>query len=331
MAGRVGRSKDILFFWTTFRTFEKMKQQTQVPPFYPPRASVGDFLNWDDPTYKPCFFEDGVLHKMPIPGWACCSTVGKDIRGARPTFHTPTRELKPLSQSSVLFDYNCNMWRNPRGKTGLIGRGVLGWFGPNHAADNIVTREHGAHFQVLLVEKHQNDGAALAFPAGMVEPGMDVVTTLKKELIEEAVAAGDAVDELFQTCKQKVVYSGLVDDYRNTDWAWIETTAVWFHATGAVADALELRVKDEDEIRGVRWVNIEEVTAMYASHIDWLNIVKDELRQRFPFVSHAQPHLVTNWVSHASDTLAAAAQDVSDNACEPEAKRVKCDKVHAVM
>ena len=29
---------------------------------------------------------------------------------------------------------------NPRGRTGLAGRGVLGKWGPNHAADPIVTR-----------------------------------------------------------------------------------------------------------------------------------------------------------------------------------------------
>nr|CAI5854490.1 unnamed protein product [Callosobruchus analis] len=29
---------------------------------------------------------------------------------------------------------------NPEGRTGLIGRGVLGKWGPNHAADPIVTR-----------------------------------------------------------------------------------------------------------------------------------------------------------------------------------------------
>jgi len=31
-------------------------------------------------------------------------------------------------------------FRNPMGRTGLIGRGSLGRWGPNHAADPIVTR-----------------------------------------------------------------------------------------------------------------------------------------------------------------------------------------------
>ena len=31
-------------------------------------------------------------------------------------------------------------YRNPVGRTGLMGRGLLGRWGPNHAADPIVTR-----------------------------------------------------------------------------------------------------------------------------------------------------------------------------------------------
>lgn len=30
--------------------------------------------------------------------------------------------------------------RNPRGRTGMVGRGLLGKWGPNHAADPVVTR-----------------------------------------------------------------------------------------------------------------------------------------------------------------------------------------------
>ena len=32
------------------------------------------------------------------------------------------------------------LFRNPKGRTGMVGRGLLGRFGPNHAADPIVTR-----------------------------------------------------------------------------------------------------------------------------------------------------------------------------------------------
>ena len=289
-----------------------------------------DGFDWTDSQYKPNYFEDGVLLKKPIPNWACDMNIKHATLDARQTYYMfdfrCPHTLKPLSESRVPYDHNHGRYLNPGGKTGLIGRGVLGWFGPNHAADNIVTREHGPHFQVLLVEKHQNDGVALAFPAGMVEPGMDVVTTLKKKLTEEAVESGDAVNQLFETCKQNVVYSGIVDDYRNTDWAWIETTAVWFHATTLIG-SLELRVKDKEEIRGVRWVNIEDVTEMYASHMDWLNIVKENLRRRAPFSSHDKAHLTTMFVSHYATVpqvaIPSAAHASPKREEEPLSKRSK--------
>ena len=40
----------------------------------------------------------------------------------------------------ILMFHHCVHFRNPCGRTGLKGRGLLGRWGPNHAADPIVTR-----------------------------------------------------------------------------------------------------------------------------------------------------------------------------------------------
>jgi ADP-ribose pyrophosphatase len=272
-----------------------MKQSTQAPSIYPKRASVGnDPFDWKAPGYEPHFFEAGMLHRTPIPQWACDRSVDAFTRGNRMTFHSRGGVgLSTLFESALEYDDVHGMYLNPAGKTGLIGRGILGWYGPNQAADNIVTRDYKGVMQVLLVEKHSNDGSALAFPAGMVEPGQDVLTTLKQELVQEAVAGSEYVDKLFETCWMRSVYEGVVDDFRNTDWAWIETNATWFHATAEIADGLTLRVTDTEEIRNVQWINIDDVDSMYASHLDWLNIVKLELHHLLPksnfFVSHDMP------------------------------------------
>jgi len=39
--------------------------------------------------------------------------------------------------------------RNPIGRTGIRGRGCLGRWGPNHAADPIVTRYFALHYCML--------------------------------------------------------------------------------------------------------------------------------------------------------------------------------------
>ena len=42
-----------------------------------------------------------------------------------------------LSSKLISFGYPV---RNPHGRTGISGRGLLGRYGPNHAADPVVTR-----------------------------------------------------------------------------------------------------------------------------------------------------------------------------------------------
>ena len=47
----------------------------------------------------------------------------------------------------IVFDlFNC---RNPIGRTGMVGRGLLGRWGPNHAADPVVTRYNLSQSYIL--------------------------------------------------------------------------------------------------------------------------------------------------------------------------------------
>jgi ADP-ribose pyrophosphatase len=46
---------------------------------------------------------------------------------------------------SLCFLIDKTSFRNPVGRTGLIGKGCLGRWGPNHAADPIVTRFDSMH------------------------------------------------------------------------------------------------------------------------------------------------------------------------------------------
>lgn len=286
-----------------------MKQQTLRPSVYPDRAPVGDPDEWDDIEYVPHFFEIGLIRDMKHrkrPGWA--GPTEPKTGDYHPTFQE--NALVPMDISSCAYDEFAMKFRNPKGKTGLQGRGMLGCYGPNHAADAIVTRTNPdtRSHEVLLVTKNVGDTSCLAFPAGMVEPGCDVPATLRKELVEEALEDTTAVDELFSECRKRVVYRGHVDDFRNTDEAWMETTAVWFHASPQVAAKLALETTDTQEIRGVAWYPVHSVTQMYASHIDWLETVRGELKKMpLGFVSHAQPEGVptTPFVSHAFAPLSA--------------------------
>ena len=182
--------------------------------------------------------------------------------------------LVPMAEAGIRFDHAkpCN----PYTHNGHDGRGLLGKWGVNHAADPLVTRSPAPNtHQVLVVYRADQAGMVPALPGGMVDllPSGEPETftrTCQRELCEEAVdegaaAAAEAVKEAL--ANGKVVYTGVVHDPRNTKHAWIETCVVHAHLDESVAAALKLREANE-EAKGVAWLDVNEGTlrALYANH-----------------------------------------------------------------
>ncbi|XP_030829332.1 transient receptor potential cation channel subfamily M member-like 2 isoform X2 [Strongylocentrotus purpuratus] len=95
---------------------------------------------------------------------------------------------------------------NPKGRTGLSGRGLLGRWGPNHAADPIATRwkrkpddgsilmdEDKPVLEFIAIQRVDNQQWAI--PGGMVQPGHLVSETLNREFGEEALGALNKTDD----------------------------------------------------------------------------------------------------------------------------------------
>ncbi|KAF2369043.1 NUDIX hydrolase domain [Trinorchestia longiramus] len=186
--------------------------------------------------------------------------------------------------------------RNPHGRTGVSGRGLLGRWGPNHAADPIVTRWKRSSSGEKVVSEDsgrpllqfvcilRGDGGGWAIPGGMVDPGEVVSQTLRREFMEEALNSGnmtaeerqrkvELIVELFS--KGEEVYRGYVDDPRNTDNAWMETVAQNFHQDEpkGVLDTLELSAGDD--AAAVTWQDVSSSLQLYASHADFIATVAD--------------------------------------------------------
>lgn len=179
---------------------------------------------------------------------------------------------------------------NPIGRTGIIGRGLLGRWGPNHAADPIVTRWKRDTNGIVQVDRHtkkpilefvaieRRDSGEWAIPGGMVDPGELLSVTLMREFMEEALNCLEKSDidkeivrnsmmEFFT--KGDEIYKGYVDDPRNTDNAWIETVAMNFHDDdNSVVGKLAL--KAGDDARNVRWMDITRHINLYASHGEFI-------------------------------------------------------------
>ncbi|XP_033827748.1 ADP-ribose pyrophosphatase, mitochondrial [Periophthalmus magnuspinnatus] len=186
---------------------------------------------------------------------------------------------------------------NPRGRTGVTGRGLLGRWGPNHAADPIVTRwkmdkkgakmPHAVSKRPILqfVSIKRKDCGEWAIPGGMVDPGEQISLTLQREFSEEALnslamSASDKtklharITNLFKSPGIEV-YKGYVDDPRNTDNAWMETVAVNFHDESGDSVS-ELPLQAGDDAGQVQWVDVDSSFPLYASHSSFLERVAKE-------------------------------------------------------
>jgi ADP-ribose pyrophosphatase len=183
---------------------------------------------------------------------------------------------------------------NPRGRTGMTGRGSLGKWGPNHAADPIVARwkrdANGNAIGFEFVAIKRKDNGEWAIPGGMVDAGEQVSLTLKREFGEEALntlelspeSKADAmakVERLFDNGLE--VYKGYVDDPRNTDNAWMETVAMlFFDHDGTLTTNFTLQAGDD--AGGVRWATYEIGMPLYASHTDFIARAYELVKSTYP-------------------------------------------------
>lgn len=173
----------------------------------------------------------------------------------------------------------------------------MGRWGPNHAADPIITRWKrdrsgnkitnpisGKNILQFVAIKRKDCGE-WALPGGMVDPGEKISATLKREFGEEALNSlqkssaekRELEEQLHKLFSQEhlVIYKGYVDDPRNTDNAWIETEAVNYHdETGEIMDNLTLEAGDD--AGKVKWVDISDKLKLYASHSEFIKLVAEK-------------------------------------------------------
>jgi len=247
---------------------------TQSWPEYDPVEFTADFVTqavWADPD---------ILDSEFVPKW---NTLDGNVN-------------RTSHEGEYLVDSG-NRPLNIRGRTGVTGRGVLGKWGPNHAADPVVTRWKRSELGEKVVNEstgkpilefvciQRRDTGIWAIPGGMVDPGEKVTTTVKREFMEEALdSTGSAAENIDQI--QKLVndffdggdeiYRGYVDDPRNTDNAWMETVVINFH--DEIGDKVgKFPLKAGDDAAAICWMELSSDVKLYASHRDFVKTAVEKL------------------------------------------------------
>lgn len=253
-----------------------------------PRATIPDgLIDWATsyPSYNPPYYEAAVLSGKP---WADPKQ-SNDLR-----FNSLDGKVDRRSHAGE-YEIVDSYPLNPYGRTGVKGRGVLGRWGPNHAADPIVSRwkrttsgEIHCHtvsqkqiLQICIIQR--GDCGELALPGGMVDAGEAVSQTLKREFTEEALSSSNqeeneksTIESFFAPRNGVEVYRNYVDDPRNTDNAWMETVAVNFHdASGEQVGRFNLCAGDD--AAHVQWMDISGALLFYANHRQFIESVVQRL------------------------------------------------------
>jgi ADP-ribose pyrophosphatase len=189
-----------------------LKIRGEKPPAYPPRLRVLiDEAPWDVPCqgYAPPYHVDPAVLRSEHadPENIVSAPVGTDAERR-------DAEGRPL---------------NPRGRTGIGGRGALELWGANRMVGAVVTRvgPETSGLEVLLGKRRDGEGVALPV-----------------EIVRRAESESEAFERMFATLlggvapvAQDVISQGYAYDLRQTDHAWVELLAHLYHVASSAEPA----------------------------------------------------------------------------------------------
>ncbi|XP_067459474.1 transient receptor potential cation channel subfamily M member 2-like isoform X1 [Thunnus thynnus] len=217
-------------------------------------------------------YPNSKLNRFPVPD----EKVPWEVKFSSymPTCYTPEDSADHLdgSESEPLDNY-----RNPAGRTGIRGRGALSRLGPNLHVDLVLTRWRDSERSVLeflaVGDDHQQ---TLALPGGPVESAHHLPVTLERTMGKK----------LYEKLNEKVsegtkVFEGYVDDSRNTDNAWVETTVLNLHLDRTSEVMAEINNVVVHSHGCLKWQEVSRKTRLSSNQRDSLRQVAELHNKKF--------------------------------------------------
>lgn len=248
------------------------------------RYPVPDFLvDWKEsfPSYHPPLYTSPEV--QALPQWADPDLLDPTNSDLVINFNCIENGINRRSHTGIIDTVN-RLPRNPVGRTGMAGRGLLGRWGPNHYAHFIITRwKYGEDGQILqrkgkavleFVAVESHNISEWTIPGGLAELGDSLnaalVVFLSKQVFS-AIKPGFSLEKSFteeglpMMIQNAVeIYKGYLDDHRNTDNAWVETVAMNFHdETKEVVSGMEFEAEEGESM--VVWQEVSSRIKLQAT------------------------------------------------------------------
>jgi ADP-ribose pyrophosphatase len=233
-------SVEILIYGLVADDFH-LKVRAERPAGYPPRQRISiDEAPWmlECESYDPPYHVDPAVLE---------SDRGKVDGGwADPEEFDTVRDLSRIA--GARFKDEAGRPRNPRGRTGLEGRGLLGLWGPNLSVVPLMVRTNpdSGHLELLLGARA--DVAGLEVLKGFVLPDESADDAARRVLKFEA--GWDSGGVRFEP-----VYEGYTYDPRQTDNAWVESQALL-----ALPDTPPALLSAGGEFEEIKWWPLDSET-----------------------------------------------------------------------
>ncbi len=213
-----------------------LKIRAERPASYPPRLRISiDASPWilECPEYDPPYHVDGSVLEQDRTrrpgGWADpedFAAVAQEPRTRDAQFHDEAG--RPL---------------NPRGRTGIAGRGLLGLWGPNCAVALILLRSGAVEGSRKILLGNREGDPQLELPKGFLLPGEEIASAARRILALETGWRPAALE-------YETVFEGYTYDPRQTDHAWVESRALFLSCGEDVRSA---DLQPGGDFAEVRW------------------------------------------------------------------------------